>query len=180
MFKVKNIIASIIILVSSLPLYAASLHELKSTWLDQDSNEFKMSDLKGSSIIIGMVYTGCAHACPMTISKIQEIENAIKKKVKYKVILASFDVKNDKPDKLLKQIKTRKLDTSKWKMLSAANDEQARELALILGISYKDLGDGDFSHSNAISLLNGKGEIVSRIEGLNSDISEMVKIINAP
>lgn len=177
----KIIFAGMIVfsLFIGIPLVSAgSLHDLKSEWLDQNGEKFQLSGFRGSKVIIGMIYTSCPHACPMTISKVKEIERAIKKHVNYKVILASFDVKNDKPENLKKQVESRKLDQKVWKLLSAKTDEQARELALVLGISYKELEDGGFSHSNAITLLNENGEVVSRLEGLNSDATDFLKVMN--
>lgn len=180
MKKITLLFIAISSLFVGIPFVSAgSLHDLKSEWLDQNGEKFQLSGFKGSKVIIGMIYTSCPHACPMTISKVKEIEQAIKKHVKYKVILASFDVKNDKPENLKKQVDQRKLDQKVWKLLSAKSDEQARELALVLGISYKELEDGGFSHSNAITLLDENGEVVGRLEGLNSDATDFLKVMNA-
>lgn len=157
---------------------SASLFELTSVWRDQENKEFQLQSLKGKKVIIGMIYTGCPHACPMTISKIIEIERGIKKGVDYRIVLASFDVKNDKPEKLKKQITLRNLNPQRWTLLSAAKDAQARELALVLGISYKDLGDGDFSHSNVLSLLDENGTIVEKLESLSADSEKFIEAIN--
>lgn len=154
----------------------ASLYDLNSSWLDVEGKDTKVSIAKGSYTLIAMIYTGCAHACPMIISKIQKIEKTfLDQGIKdLKIVLASFDVQNDRPEKLKKYQQSRKLDFSKWKFLAAKSEADARELAVTLGISYKDLGDGDFSHSNVISLLDPSGAVISSIDNLNASADGML------
>lgn len=156
---------------------AESLYELKTNWRDTENNKVDISVAKGSYTIITMIYTGCAHACPMTISKILEIESDFSK-VNFKdlkFVLASFDVKNDRPQKLKKYQIERKLNPNQWKFLSAENEDDARKLAVTLGISYKDIGDGDFSHSNLITLLDPTGKVLASINSLNADTEPLIK-----
>lgn len=146
-----------------------SLYDLNSRWYDTGGKPVKVSVAKGSYAIVAMVYTGCAHACPMTLSKVKEVAAAIKKAgVKdLKFVIASFDVKNDRPERLKAYQASRGLNED-WKFISAATDSDARELAVALGISYKDLGNGDFSHSNVITLLDPSGAAIARIDSLTA------------
>jgi protein SCO1/2 len=174
----RKIIIITVILGGQISL-AASLYDLQSKWIDTDNKEVSINVNMGSYTLIGMVYTSCPHACPMTISKIQKIEkdfSAIQFK-KLKIVLASFDVKNDRPEKLKKYQESRKLDSAKWTFLAAKSDSDARELAVALGISYKDLGDGDFSHSNVITLLDPDGQIIASIDNLNASSETLIKAL---
>jgi len=159
---------------------AQSLYDLKTNWRDTENNKTDISIAKGSYTIIAMVYTGCAHACPMTISKIKDIEKDFSKAkfTDLKIVLASFDVKNDRPQKLKKYQIERKLNPDRWKFLSAETEDDARKLAVTLGISYKDIGDGDFSHSNLITLLDPNGKILASIDSLNADTAPLVTGLN--
>lgn len=154
-----------------------SIYHSKSEWKDQNSKSVKLKDFAGQKVIIGMVYTKCPHACPMTISKIQEIEKEVNKvsKEKFKIVLASFDAKRDTPSHLKEYMKNRKIDESRWTFLSAPKESTARELAVILGISYKELEDGEFSHSNVISLLDANGVRVAKVESLNAKPDAIVQ-----
>ncbi len=172
----KIFLVSVLMCMSSFA-FADSLYDLKSKWLDTENNSIGVNVTEGSYTLISMIYTGCAHACPMTISKIQSIEKDFIKTgfTKIKIVLASFDVKNDRPDKLKKYQAERKLNTNQWKFLSAKTENDARELAVALGISYKDIGDGDFSHSNMITLLDPKGNVLASINSLNASTEPLVK-----
>lgn len=174
----KTFLVSIFMCLSSFA-FADSLYDLKSKWIDTDNKEVTVGVQSGSYTVIGMVYTGCAHACPMTISKIQKIEKDFSSVgfKKLKVVLASFDVKNDRPEKLKKYQEERKLDFSSWKFLSAKSESDARELAVALGISYKDIGDGDFSHSNVITLLDPTGQVLGSIDSLNASSDRLISAL---
>jgi len=51
------------------------------------------------------------------------------------------------------------------------------ELALLLGLKFKADANGQFSHSNVITILNAQGEIIHQQTGLNQDIRETVRIL---
>lgn len=162
---------------------AASLADIKSQWLTTEDKKVTIASTAAGSTysLIAMVYTSCAHACPLTIAKMQKILKDFKAKnvTDVQVILASFDVKGDRPDKLKKYQGDKKLDVKKWHFLAAESEADARELAVTLGISYKDLGDGDFSHSNVITLLGPGGEVLSSIDNLNADSDKLVEALQA-
>ncbi len=174
---VKKYSIFLIFLLVAQNAVAESLYDLKTNWRDTENNKTDVSIAKGSYTIIAMVYTGCAHACPLTISKIMEIEKDFSKAkfTELKIVLASFDVKNDRPQKLKKYQAERKLSPDKWKFLSAETEEDARKLSVTLGISYKDIGDGDFSHSNLITLLDPSGKILASINSLNANTEPLIK-----
>jgi protein SCO1 len=175
----KCLIKSSILLVVFLAaqnIFAQSLYDLKTNWRDIENKKTDVSVAAGSYVLIAMVYTSCAHACPMTISKIKKIEEEFSKDnfTELKIVLASFDVKNDRPEKLKKYQTERKLKPDQWKFLSAETDDDARKLAVTLGISYKDIGDGDFSHSNSITLLDPSGSVLASINSLNADTAPLL------
>ncbi len=151
----------------------SSIYEVKTTWKDQNSKEIRMADFKGHPIVLTMVYTSCPHACPMMVSRIRDIKKEFEQEgifdVKY--VLASFDVENDTPEHLKSYMNKRKLDDSSWTFLSAKNESAARELSVVLGINFKKLSDGNFSHSNVITLIDDQGHIVARIDKLSANTS---------
>lgn len=156
-----------------------SIYQLTSTWQDQTGKDVRLKDFAGKMVIITMGYTGCAHACPLMISKIKSIEAELKLKkiTNYRVVFVSFDTVKDRPKDLKKYIDKKELDTNVWTMLSSSKDADVRELANVLGINYKDVGDGDFVHSNVITALDIKGNIIEKLETLNDEINKLIKKI---
>lgn len=158
-----------------------SIYQIKSTWITQENKKINLNSIAGKPVIIGMVYTGCEHACPLTISRILEIEKKIKTKgIKdYQIVLASFDTKNDRPEHLKKYMAKRDLDLAHWLMLTADQDETVRELAIVLGINYKKIDDKDFSHSNVLTLLDNQGVSLVRVEGLSSETETLINKLSS-
>jgi protein SCO1/2 len=156
-----------------------SIYQLTSAWQDQTGKDVRLKDFAGKMVIITMGYTGCAHACPLIISKIKSIEAELKLKkiTNYRVVFVSFDTVKDRPKDLKKYIDKKELDTNVWTMLSSSKDADVRELANVLGINYKDVGDGDFVHSNVITALDAKGNIIEKLETLNDEINKLTKKI---
>lgn len=154
-----------------------SLYQLTSTWTDQNGQEKNLKAFSGQPVIITMGYTGCAHACPLIISKIKSIAKELKIK-SYQVVFLSFDTIKDRPTDLKKYLEKKELDPKVWNLMSTNKEDTVREMANILGINYKDVGDGDFVHSNVITALDKNGNILAKVDNLNADISELVKKMN--
>lgn len=154
-----------------------SIYQLNSTWADHTGKERKLNTFKGKLVLITMGYTGCAHSCPLIISKMKTIETELKLKkiLNYQIVFASFDTKKDRPKDLNKYIQKKELDPQIWTMISTSDEANVRELANVLGVNYKDIGDGDFVHSNVITALDIQGNIISRLGSLNEDTSLFMK-----
>ncbi len=154
-----------------------SIYHLTATWKTQDGVATKVGLKQGSLVLIGMIYSGCPHACPMTITKLQRIEKDLESRgVKsFQVILASIDVKKDTPKQLKKYMRSRSLDENRWTFLSPTKESHVRELAAVLGISYRALPGGEYAHSNIMTLLDSSGVPIAKIENLSSDHAPIVE-----
>ena len=51
-------------------------------------------------------------------------------------------------------------------VLTAAEDDAARELAAALGIKYRALDSGEFFHTSVLTILDDTGRPRARVEGL--------------
>lgn len=183
MFLKKILILSVVLLFSvssfakekSFP--EMSLFHLDSSWTNDNNKTLKLKSLENEVSIMAMVYTTCQHTCPMIMSKILDVKRKLPKDIskKVKMVLVSFDPERDTPENLKKYREKRKLN-SQWILLTG-KDSGIRSLAAVLGVNYKDEGDGIFSHSNVISVVNKEGVVVERIDSLQQPIDGMVKKI---
>ncbi len=152
-----------------------SIYNLETPWTNQDNKSMELKSFSGKPMVISMVYTSCQHACPMTVADLQKIENGLKKNKKdVQFVLASFDPKRDTPEALNKFAKKFKLDLSYWSLITST-PEAIRDLAAVLNVQYKDTGDGDFSHSNIITVLDSNGKIIHQQTGLKQDPKETIQ-----
>jgi protein SCO1/2 len=88
--------------------------------------------------------------------------------------LVTFDTRRDTPAALAKFRAVRNLSTQNWTLLNGGDDD-VLELAALLGVKYKQEANGQFAHSNIITVLNTDGEIVHQLTGLGQDVSETVR-----
>lgn len=144
-------------------------------WQDQEGDTFKLSELKGKIPIVAMIFTSCGYACPRIVADLKNIRDNISqaKQDEMRYVLVSFDTERDQPEKLKKFYREMQLD-DQWILLHG-NENDVRELSMLLGVNYKKMPDGNFAHSNEITLLNKKGEIVAQVEGLGVDAQGIIE-----
>ena len=154
-----------------------SLYQAESKWTTDANKQIKLADLKGRPQVVVMFFASCQYACPILVHDLTRIEGALKPELRGKVgfTLVTFDTKRDTPEALAKFRETRNLP-SNWTLLHGPDDD-VLELAALLGVKYKQEANGQFAHSNIITVLNADGEIVQQLVGLGANITETVKSI---
>ncbi len=152
-----------------------SLFHLDEAWKNEESVEFRFDQLAGKPALLIMAYTSCQHTCPIIISKVLKIWDDISENQKNQIhlVLVSFDSERDTPENLKKYKKKRGL-SDQWILLNG-DAKKVRKLAVTLGVSYKPDGQGDFSHSNVISLIDKKGIVVNQIMDLGKPTEPLTK-----
>jgi protein SCO1/2 len=90
--------------------------------------------------------------------------------------LISFDPRGDTPAALNAYKQKRALDDN-W-ILMTGKKSGIRQLAAVLGVSYKEESPGVFSHANVLSVIDRQGVIVSQINQLNGRTDDMVAKIS--
>ncbi len=152
-----------------------SIYQLESKWKNADNQTVSLKSLMGKKEIVAMVYTNCTYACPLILNDMKKIESQVKQNdVNY--ALVSIDPQRDTPENLKKFAERNNLDPDKWRLLTG-DEDGISELAAVFGFRYKQDSDGNFSHSNIITVLNENGEIAYQHFGLNQDIKDVLNEI---
>jgi len=164
----------------SAPLSGSSIYQAASTWTDMDGKPALLRSLRGKPVALAMVYTTCTTACPLIVANLKLIESALSPEVRGSVwfALASFDSERDRPDVLKKFAAARELDPSRWRLFHG-DPAAVRELAMLLGIRYKRNAQGDFDHSNVITILDGEGVVRHQQVGLGSNAGESARLLES-
>jgi protein SCO1/2 len=117
-----------------------------------------------------MFFSHCDYACPKTIADMKSLLHALPKEMQNQVgmTLFSFDPKRDTYQRLDSVANDMELSASQWTLLTST-EPAAEELGAVLNVQYKGATDGQFSHSNAILILDPSGEVVHRQEGIGAD-----------
>jgi protein SCO1/2 len=165
---------------AELPLSDKSLYNTESKWTTDAGKKIRLADLRGRPQVILMFFASCQSACPMLVQELQKIEAALKPKTRAQVgfTLVTFDPRRDTPEALAAYLKIRHLPADRWRFLHGEPDD-IQELAVLLGVKYKEEAGGQFSHSNLITVLNESGEIVHQLAGLGQDIKGTVEALEA-
>jgi len=155
-----------------------SIYQVESTWTTDTGKEIKLGALSGRPQVLVMFFANCTYACPILVSDMQRIEADLPPDVRARIgfTLVSFDSRRDTAAGLAEYRRHRQLTGENWTLLHGEADD-VLELAALLGVRYKEDAFGQYMHSNVITLLNAKGEIVFQQTGLNTDPQEMVRCI---
>lgn len=159
-----------------------SIYHLDSSWTNRTGEKIKLRELGGKVQILAMVYSNCEYVCPRIVADMKKLESKLVDHSKYlNFVLVSFDPDRDKPEVVQKYSEEKEISKSNWYFISAPEDS-VLELAAVLGVKFKKLPDGEFSHSNIISIVDQKGVVKYQQVGLNQDpensLSYIKKLLN--
>ena len=157
------------------PISGESIYNLKTKWTSMDGVDVNLSSLRGQPLVVAMGYTSCESACPIIVEDIKRIEMSLPKEARAAVTFAffSFDSVRDTPERLRAFATMHKLDLKQW-WLFQGSPTSVRELAAVLGISYKKDPQGNLDHSNIISLIDSNGVIKFQKAGLKQDSKDFL------
>ena len=152
-----------------------SLFNLESDWQNQNAETTQLSFLNGKPTIMTMIYTHCEYSCPVIVKEMKDLYSKIPQDYTTDVnfLFVSIDPIHDNPDTLKRFMKEEELNPEHWTMLSGT-ESNIRELAAVLGFKYKKSSLMDYAHSNLITLLNEKGEIVEQLEGFEENREKFI------
>jgi protein SCO1/2 len=160
------------------PFTDQSLYQLDSMWTNDLGQPLRLGALRGRVQVLAMFFASCTYACPIIVHDMQRLEAALPESLRGRAnfTLVTIDTEHDTPKVLHDYRSARKLPPGRWTLLRGTS-EDTLELAALLGVKYKREATGQFAHSNLITILNGEGEIIHQLAGLNQDMGQTVKRI---
>lgn len=149
-----------------------SLYQLDARYMSDAGEAFTLARLRGRPVILAMFFASCNFACPLLVADITRLQAALPVPLRdgAAIVLVSFDVVRDTPA-ALKKYRDDRLLGPQWHLLHG-DDDAVAELAALLGVKYKQEADGQFAHSNLITILNAEGEIVHQRAGLQGGLAD--------
>ena len=163
---------------SSESLPALSIYHLPATWTNLEGQQLQLEELKGSVLVMVMIYTQCKAACPRLVADMRNLESKIAEEDldKLKFVLVSIDPEYDTPDRMKAFAKENRMEEDHWLFLRG-DEETTMEFAAVLAVNYKRISPIDFTHSNIISVFDEEGVLVHQREGLGVDNGETLTAI---
>jgi len=161
-----------------------SIYVLKPAMVDHTGATIPLDLFRGHPVLIAMFYGTCPAACPTLTRDIKNVLEAVEpaRRADTRVLMVSFDAERDTPAALAALNQKHKIDPQVWRF-AAANESSARELSAVLGVQYRKIEKGEFSHSTKIVLLDRGGVAVAELEGLGQPADALVaklKSLGAP
>jgi len=155
-----------------------SLFHLDADWRTRNGETFRLEALRGRPTVITMIYGSCTTACPVLVNDARRIDRAAPKSLRedLQIVVVSFDPARDTPERLRDYARDYGVDSGRWRFLHG-EPADIRTLAAMLGVRYRDNGDGTFDHSNVITLLDAHGRIAERGEGLARPVDGFVSAL---
>ena len=158
----------------------ASLYQMHEKLLSQDGKAVDLDVYRGQPVLVTMFYGSCPATCPLIIDTLRAVERKVDepRRQQLRVLLVSLDAGRDTPVALRKVADERRIDTTRW-TLAHADAAAVRRIAAALNIQYRQLPNGEFSHSTIISALDAEGKILVQSAELGRADPGLLSAINA-
>ncbi len=157
-----------------------SIYPLSIALHDEHDARIGIDVFRGHPVIVSMFYGSCPSACPLIVAHVKEIESRLppEARARTRVLLVSFDAEHDTPEALRAIAERHHADAARWEFAVGADDD-VRQLANVLGVVYRKEPSGAFSHNSVISVLDGEGRIVARVDDPRDDLEPLARAATA-
>ncbi len=157
-----------------------SIYQLGTKLTDQDGRTVGLDLFRGHPVLVAMFYGTCPAACPTLTRDIRAIEEELTdaERGDLRVLMVSFDPDRDTPERLSALAKKHSVDEARWRFTSG-DESDVRALAAVLGVQYRKMDNGEFSHTTKIVLLDRDGAIAGQIDGLRQPSAGLVEKLHA-
>lgn len=154
-----------------------SVYQVEAEFTTDAGERVTLARLRGRPVVLAMFFANCTYACPLLVSDMARLRAALPDGVREDVqlVLVSFDAERDTPEALRAYRERVGLD-AQWTLLHG-DAASVQELAMVLGVKYKREATGEYAHSNLLTVLDGEGEVVTRVEGLQQPVAEAARAI---
>jgi protein SCO1/2 len=157
--------------------HSTSLYSLTDEWGADTGETLRLKELRGQVVVLAMVYSSCASACPMIIEDMKKIQKGLSLPAGNATVFVGVTLDPDRDTTAgLKSFRVARALDGRWKLLRGASSS-VRKLAALLGIQYRKDRDGSFQHSYEISVLSREGKIVFQQAGAGHAPTEAVSAI---
>ena len=157
------------------PLPDESIDQTDAAWTDHHGDALQLADLRGGPVLMSLVFTNCASACPLTVEDMKALARALPEPDDVRFVLVSLDPARDTLAAMRHFADAHHL-TGDWTLLRGTPDD-VQMLAALLNVRYRPTPDGQVAHSNLIHVLDSDGRLITQQEGLGTDPAAAVAAV---
>jgi len=136
------------------------------------------SSLAGRPVVVALFYSSCTVMCPMLTHAMQRLEHDLAAGSTARFVMISLDDEHDTPEHLAAFARKEGLAPDRW-LIAHASRADVRTLAAALGVRYRRLPDGSYSHSTVITLLDRDGRRLAATEQVAGEDAAFLARLNA-
>jgi protein SCO1/2 len=152
---------------SAAPMPGDSLYRLPVHLQAAGGEHLMLEQYRGEPLVVTMFYGTCKSACPLLTRAMKAtaagLAPAAREKVKF--LMVSIDPQRDTAAELQRFARENGLQAPAFQV-ARLDADGVRLLAAALGIRYRQLPDGNFSHSSVLTALDADGVPRARTEQL--------------
>jgi protein SCO1 len=144
-----------------------SVYQLDGEFTDQSGRSLHLDVERGHPVLLSMFYASCRDACPLLLAELRRIDASLPPALRadVRVVLVSLDSARDTPAVLRELAASSRIDGTRWRLLTGT-DDAVREVAAVLGVKFRRRANGMIEHSSVIAVLDRRGIIQSRTDGI--------------
>ena len=152
--------------------------------VDQQGRPFRLSDHRGSALLLDFIFTRCAGPCPILTSAHADLQRQLPPEIarRTRFISISLDPEYDTPARLTEYARSRHANLHNWSFLTG---EPATVQAVIRAYQVGTRSEsGVLEHLVVSYLVDPSGEIAKRYTGLEHQAAEILEdlreVLDAP
>ena len=145
---------------------------------DRTGRMVTRADLAGHIVVVDFLFTSCSLTCPIVNRHMAEIQQLTTNQLDVKLLSLTVDPRDDTAAVLAQYGRQVGADTNRWWLLTG--DKSV--LYHLIGTTFlnADLDDpftympGNFSHTERIALVDGRGNVRAYFDGLSENVAAAV------
>jgi cytochrome oxidase Cu insertion factor (SCO1/SenC/PrrC family) len=147
---------------------AALLDRLPANWRDEHGETLRLTALHGQRIFVTMAYTSCHRICPMTMTRLAEVQQELDARgMSAEFVIVSYDPNNDDATAWRRYRASHNLLRDNWHFLSGTPTDTER-LARVLGFEFWRDGE-HVMHDFRIVALGSDGAWRGAVDSAHGD-----------
>ena len=147
------------------------------TGVNQDGKKVSYSDLKGKVWVVDFMFTNCDTVCsPMTANMAELQRKLTDEDIDAHLVSFSIDPENDQPGVLKEYASGVGADFSNWDLVTGYKQEFIESFAnkSFMAAAAKLEGSNQFVHSTSFYLVDEKGIVLQKYEGVSEPPYEQI------
>ncbi|WP_199620571.1 SCO family protein [Paenibacillus alkalitolerans] len=150
-----------------------------------DGNAVSLENTEGKARILYFFFANCPDVCPTTTHMLSRVQERLKERGVFGTdalfLQATIDPQRDTPESLKKYADAYGADLNGWKFLRGT-EQQVHEVAQSYGITVIDDNKGNFTHINAVILIDQDNQIrrTYQSDDLDEDLiaDDILQLVN--